>query len=145
MKNRASLTAEYVALFRALESSRPASSRLFHDPFAVSFLRGRRRWLYRTARFELGRRLVEQLLDQAAPGARADMSFIGWPRPPRPIPIIRRSAASRPLLAAFSADERKAAVTFGFLTNITCEKSGKQAVHHGAHRAHREKHKCTSL
>jgi methyltransferase (TIGR00027 family) len=60
-----------MALFRALESLHPASSRLFHDPFAASFLRGPRRWLYRTARFELGRRLVERLLDRAAPGARA--------------------------------------------------------------------------
>lgn len=71
MKNRASLTAEYMALFRALESLRPASSRLFHDPLGAFFLRGRRRLLYRMARFELGRRLVERILDRAAPGARA--------------------------------------------------------------------------
>jgi len=58
-------------LFRALESSRPAASRLFNDPYAAGFLHGSRRWLYRIARFELGRRLVERLLDRAAPGARA--------------------------------------------------------------------------
>ena len=34
MTSRASLTAEYMALFRALESSRPAGSRLFADPDA---------------------------------------------------------------------------------------------------------------
>ncbi|HVP48760.1 MAG TPA: SAM-dependent methyltransferase [Bryobacteraceae bacterium] len=71
MKNRASLTAEYMALFRALESSRCASSRLFKDPFAAIFLHQWRRWLYGIARFDLGRRLVERLLDRAAPGARA--------------------------------------------------------------------------
>lgn len=71
VKNRASLTAEYMALFRALESSRPASSRLFDDPFAAIFLYGWRKWLPRIARLDLGRRLAEQLLDRAAPGARA--------------------------------------------------------------------------
>lgn len=71
MTNRASLTAEYMALFRALESSRPANSRLFNDPFAPIFLGERRKWLYRIAQLRLGRGLVERLLDQAAPGARA--------------------------------------------------------------------------
>jgi len=71
MKNRASLTAEYMALFRALESSRPAGARLFDDPLAARFLSPRRRWLFRMARFGLGRRFVEGLLDRAAPGARA--------------------------------------------------------------------------
>ncbi len=71
MENRASLTAEYMALFRALESSLPASSRLFNDPFAAGFLGARRKWLYRIARGGLGRRVVERVLDSAAPGARA--------------------------------------------------------------------------
>jgi len=71
MTNRASLTAEYMALFRALESSRPQETRLFNDPFAAGFLSSRRKWLYRMARLEAGRRLVEGLLDRSAPGARA--------------------------------------------------------------------------
>jgi methyltransferase (TIGR00027 family) len=60
-----------MALFRALESARGADSRLFYDPFAPLFLRGWRKWLYQVSRFHPGRRLVEQLLDQMAPGARA--------------------------------------------------------------------------
>lgn len=60
-----------MALFRALESSRPADSRLFVDPHAAFFLRGWRRWLYGIARFHAGLRLAEVLLDRAAPGARA--------------------------------------------------------------------------
>jgi methyltransferase (TIGR00027 family) len=71
MKNRASLTAQYMALFRALESARPASSRLFCDPFATFFLSQRRKWLYGIASYGPGSRLVERLLDWKAPGARA--------------------------------------------------------------------------
>lgn len=68
---RASLTAEYMALFRAIESSRPADSRLFRDPFASLFLHGWRRWIYGLARRDPGRMLVERLLDRQSPGARA--------------------------------------------------------------------------
>jgi len=71
VRNRASLTAEYMALMRALESLRPASSRLFNDPYAAGFLGAWRKWLYRMARGGLGRRVVERVLDSAAPGARA--------------------------------------------------------------------------
>ena len=71
MSNRASLTAEYMALFRALESSRPARSRLFCDPLAPVFLHEARKWFYRLARISAGRRLLEGLLDRIAPGARA--------------------------------------------------------------------------
>jgi methyltransferase (TIGR00027 family) len=71
MRSRASLTAEYMALFRAIESARPASSRLFRDPFAAAFLHRWRKWVYRVARCGAGRALVERLLDRASPGARA--------------------------------------------------------------------------
>src|ERR1700730_15343228 len=71
MRNRASLTAEFMALFRALESSRPERSRLFRDPLAAIFLHQWRKWLYGIAQLDTGRRFVEQLLDRNAPGARA--------------------------------------------------------------------------
>jgi len=70
MTDRASLTAEYMALFRALETSRPSSSRLFVDRDARLFLTGWRKWLYRMSKMPLGRRVVERVLDQASPGAR---------------------------------------------------------------------------
>lgn len=69
--NRASLTAEYMALFRALESSRRSPSRLFFDPDAALFLTGARKWLARVAGFPAARQLAEWLLDRASPGARA--------------------------------------------------------------------------
>jgi methyltransferase (TIGR00027 family) len=71
MKSRASLTAEYMALFRAIESARPANSRLFRDPFAALFLHGWRKWIYEIARRNAGRHLVERLFDAKLPGARA--------------------------------------------------------------------------
>jgi O-methyltransferase involved in polyketide biosynthesis len=61
---RASLTAEYMALFRAVESSRPAGPRLFHDPYAAVFLRRWRKWILKVARYDAGRRLVERRLDR---------------------------------------------------------------------------------
>ncbi len=39
--DRPSRTAEYMALFRAVETSRPARERLFDDPYAASLLTGR--------------------------------------------------------------------------------------------------------
>jgi methyltransferase (TIGR00027 family) len=69
--NRASITAEYMALFRALESLRPSRSRLFFDRNASLFLTGGRKWLARVACLPAGRYLAEWLLDRASPGARA--------------------------------------------------------------------------
>ena len=60
-----------MALFRALESLRPADSRLFTDPYAHLFLQGYRRWLYGVARIPGGRWTAEKLLDRSIPGARA--------------------------------------------------------------------------
>jgi len=37
-ENKASWTAEIIAIHRAVESSRPANSRLFYDPYAMKFL-----------------------------------------------------------------------------------------------------------
>jgi methyltransferase (TIGR00027 family) len=71
MKNQSSLTAEYMALFRALESSRPTDARLFNDPYAGLFLHGWRKGACSLAKIGPGRKLIENLLDRNAPGARA--------------------------------------------------------------------------
>ena len=50
MQDRASFTAETVALMRALETHRGPGRRLFVDPFAEPFTRGRLRFLARWSR-----------------------------------------------------------------------------------------------
>lgn len=66
----ASRTAEYMALFRALESARPAERRLFEDRFARAFLRPRLRVLIGLARLPLLGQFVAAFIDHRWPGAR---------------------------------------------------------------------------
>jgi methyltransferase (TIGR00027 family) len=69
---RASRTAEYMALFRALETSRgPAGERLFDDPWARHFLGRRLAPLAHAARVPWLRRLATAAIDRRWPGARA--------------------------------------------------------------------------
>jgi methyltransferase (TIGR00027 family) len=69
MQNRASRTAEQVALFRALETAR-GHDRVFDDPLAVRFLPGGYRVLARAARVRpVGLRLSE-FIDRRWPGPR---------------------------------------------------------------------------
>ena len=70
-QNQASRTAEYMALFRALESLRPANVRLFEDRFAQEFLRPSLRTVVRLSHAPLFGALVAGLIDQRWPGARS--------------------------------------------------------------------------
>ncbi len=65
-----SRTAEYMALFRALESTGPAERRLFEDPAAGSFLTPRLRAVVLAARVPLLRRLIVLFIDRRWPGPR---------------------------------------------------------------------------
>jgi len=68
----ASRTAEYMALFRALESSRrPSRTRLFDDPFAYFFLRPALRGVVQLSRTPLLGAGVPKLIDLRWPGARS--------------------------------------------------------------------------
>ena len=66
---QASRTAQYVAMFRALETARPADERLFEDGYAESFLSGRQRWLVRAARLPVMGTLVRRAIEQRSAGA----------------------------------------------------------------------------
>jgi methyltransferase (TIGR00027 family) len=65
-----SRTAAYMALFRAIESGRPAGERLFHDPLAPAFLDRRLRTAARAARLPIVGRLVPWFIDRRWPGPR---------------------------------------------------------------------------
>jgi methyltransferase (TIGR00027 family) len=65
-----SRTAEYVALFRALESVRGAERRLFEDRSAPCFLRPELRLVARAARFAPARSMVVAFIDRRWPGPR---------------------------------------------------------------------------
>ncbi|MGO9759754.1 MAG: class I SAM-dependent methyltransferase [Solirubrobacteraceae bacterium] len=65
-----SRTAEYMALFRALESAQPRGRRLFEDPAAVSFLRAPLRAAALAARFPPAHSLIVAFIDRRWPGPR---------------------------------------------------------------------------
>jgi methyltransferase (TIGR00027 family) len=68
--NQSSTTAEFMALFRAEESSLAAHKRLFNDPFAACFLGQRLRLICGLFRVPLLRSLLARLIDVRWPGAR---------------------------------------------------------------------------
>jgi methyltransferase (TIGR00027 family) len=74
----ASRTAEYVALYRALETSETRREPLFRDPFARHLLSGSRANALRLATMPGMRNMLERYADWRAPGART--SAIGRTR-----------------------------------------------------------------
>jgi methyltransferase (TIGR00027 family) len=71
VQDRASFTAETVALMRALETHRGSGRRLFVDPFAEPFTRGRLRFLARWSRVPVVGALAAWVYDRVAgPGPR---------------------------------------------------------------------------
>ena len=70
-QNHASRTAEYMALFRALENFRPSNVRLFEDRFALEFLTPSLRTVARMSRYPFFNFLIPWLIDQHWPGARS--------------------------------------------------------------------------
>jgi methyltransferase (TIGR00027 family) len=69
--HHASHTAEYMALFRAIESARPPARRLFYDPFARTFLRPSLRIVADMARLPWFGNVIPWLIDTWWPGARS--------------------------------------------------------------------------
>lgn len=68
---RSSRTAEYVALYRALETDERRRTPLFRDPLATAFLPRPLRAAVRLARAKPLRSLLERYADHRAPGARS--------------------------------------------------------------------------
>jgi methyltransferase (TIGR00027 family) len=70
-----SRTAEYVALFRALETNRPRGKRLFADPLATAFLSPPLRFAAAAAGVPVVGGLVPWLIDRRVPGPRASAAI----------------------------------------------------------------------
>jgi methyltransferase (TIGR00027 family) len=70
LKGQSSRTAEYVALFRALETQRPLDRRLFADPLAAAFLTGRLAAVAALARVPGIGAVVPWAIDRRIPGPR---------------------------------------------------------------------------
>lgn len=68
--NQASRTAEYMALFRAIESARPPARRLFADHFAQQFLRSSLRLAAELSRLPLLGNIIPAIIDARWQGAR---------------------------------------------------------------------------
>jgi methyltransferase (TIGR00027 family) len=67
--DKASQTAQYMALFRALESTQPVNKRLFADPYAISFLDGKLKLATRLSPLSFVRRYVQKIIHKKIPGA----------------------------------------------------------------------------
>lgn len=91
-----SRTAEYVALFRAVESAR-GKGRLFDDPYAAAFLDGRLRLGARVASLPGGDRLVASYIDRNWPGSR-------------PSAVIRTRLIDEAVTAAIEAGAEQLAI-----------------------------------
>jgi methyltransferase (TIGR00027 family) len=70
-KDTPSKTAQYMALYRAMETRRPRGKRLFTDPYAIQFLTPAHRLLCRLASFPPAERLFYHLIQRRIPGALA--------------------------------------------------------------------------
>jgi methyltransferase (TIGR00027 family) len=70
IEGHASRTAQYMALFRALEDARPHGRRLFADPFATAFLDPLLTLVVSAARLPLLRAGLPWFIDARWPGAR---------------------------------------------------------------------------
>jgi methyltransferase (TIGR00027 family) len=70
-QGQASRTAEYMALFRALEETRPASRRLFSDPQARDFLSPALKIAVHLSRLPPAGELVRGIIDHRWPGVRS--------------------------------------------------------------------------
>ena len=68
-EGKASRTAQYMALFRALETTRSAGTRLFNDPYAISFLDTGLKRATQLSRLPFIRDLVYRIIHSKIPGA----------------------------------------------------------------------------
>jgi len=64
-----SIPAQYMALFRAIETARPGNKRLFSDPYAAAFLTPQQQWIKKAAALPLLGPLVVKIINRRRSGA----------------------------------------------------------------------------
>src|SRR5215510_14192582 len=67
--DKASRTAQYMALFRALETKRRAGDKLFSDPFATHFLDRKLRLAVRASNLPFFKKYLKKTIQRKIPGA----------------------------------------------------------------------------
>jgi methyltransferase (TIGR00027 family) len=67
--DKVSRTAQYMALFRAIETNRNADDQLFSDPYAIYFLDGGLKLAAQASRFSFFRKLISNTIQRRIPGA----------------------------------------------------------------------------
>ena len=67
--DKTSRTAQYMALFRALETERDPSDKLFSDPYAIHFLEAKLRFAVRMSKFSIIRKYINNSIQKQIPGA----------------------------------------------------------------------------
>ena len=67
--NKTSRTAQYMALFRALETERNANDRLFSDHYAVHFLEAKLRFAAQISKYPIIRKYINNTIQKKIPGA----------------------------------------------------------------------------
>ncbi|WP_337968673.1 SAM-dependent methyltransferase [uncultured Flavobacterium sp.] len=66
---KTSRTAQYMALFRALETKRDVNDRLFSDPYAIDFLDSKLRFATRLSKFGPVKNYIQNTIQKKIPGA----------------------------------------------------------------------------
>lgn len=66
---KTSRTAQYMALFRALETKRDVNDRLFSDPYAIDFLDSKLRFATRLSKFAPVKNYIQNTIQKKIPGA----------------------------------------------------------------------------
>jgi len=67
--DKRSRTAQYMALFRALETERDASDKLFSDHYAIHFLEAKLRFAARMSKYSIIRKYICNTIQKKIPGA----------------------------------------------------------------------------
>ncbi len=66
---KTSRTAQYMALFRALETERDSKDKLFSDPYAIHFLEAKLRFASRMSKYLIIRKYISNTIQKKIPGA----------------------------------------------------------------------------